>query len=311
MIYDKMKENRGESMDDFKIGDDFDENGNANEHRVDKKIVIAIVIVISIIIGLSVFLVSNLLFGRDDDKVPVDTQVQLTDENVQILYKYVAYHDDGYGNDLFLKENSVNESTFKDEDKLYYVLQFVEPEELTYSGKLTDQKQKIYDLSISKLRNYTTRFFGKDISFTPVEQFEYRFNFTINDLGIAKLTYEPEEEVYKVVFEKEPENTEELVKPYYTELSSATKKADGTLILNEKVIYTSSSKDDGTYKINVYKDYQHTTLIEAMQSITEEDLKTNPISIDKYKERAATITYTFKINNINKNYYFDSSTITY
>ena len=125
-------------------------------------------------------------------------------------------------------------------------------------------------------------------------------------------SFSPFEEVYKVVFEKEEENEEEeLVKPYYTELSSATKKADGTLILNEKVIYASSTKESDTYKINIYKDYQHTTLIETRQDVTKDDLNSNPISIEKYKDRAATITYTFKVKELNKNYYFAGSSITY
>lgn len=298
-------------MEEFKIGDDFDENGNVKEHKVDKKIIILIVIGISIVFGLLVFLVSNAIFGGHEDDTPVDTQVALTDENVQILYKYVA-HKDSYGNDLFLRENNVTIDTFKDEDKLYYALQFVQPEELIYSEKMTDQKQKIYDLSISKIRKYLPAFFGNDINFTPIEELTYKFDFTINDLGVAKLTYNDEEEVYKVVFEKEEENEEEeLVKPYYTELSSATKKADGTLILNEKVIYASSTKESDTYKINIYKDYQHTTLIEARQDVTKDDLNSNPISIEKYKDRAATITYTFKVKELNKTYYFAGSSITY
>ena len=298
-------------MDDFKIGDDFDEEGNAKEHKVDKKIVIAIVVAISIVIGLLVFFVSNAIFGKKDDKTPiVDTQVPLNDENVQLLYKYVQYDDSGYGNDKFLKETDVQNSSFNNDEKLYYTLKFVQPEELIYSGEKNDKKQKIYDLPFSKIKKYSARFFGNDVQISPVDELEYKFNFTINDLGVAKLTYNEEEDVYKVVFNK-VEEKEELVKPYYTELSSATKKTDGSLILNEKVVYTTSSKEGNTYKINIYKDAGHTTIIEMMQGIDEEDLKENPISIEKYSDKAATISYTFKVNNLNKNYYFYSSKITY
>lgn len=298
-------------MDDFKIGDDFDENGNAKEHKMDKKVVIAIVVVISIVIGLLVFFISNAIFGGHDEEEPVvDKQVPISDENVKILYKYVSYDVGNYGNDKLLKGTSIQASSLTDEDKLYYALYFIPPEDLTYSGKLTEEKQKIYDLSVSKIKKQLPRFFGKDVSFTPPAELQYKFNFTINDLGVAKLTYSEEEEVYKVVFSKD-EKEEELIKPYYTELSSATKKANGDLIINEKVIYTTSSKEGDTYKINIYKDANHTTLIEMIQSVTEEDLKANPISITKYKDKAATVSYTFKVNDLNKNYYFDSSTITY
>ena len=71
-------------MDDFKIGDDFDENGNVKEHKVNKKVALAIVIVIAIVVGLLVFFISNAIFGdHGNNKPPVDTQVELDDENVQ------------------------------------------------------------------------------------------------------------------------------------------------------------------------------------------------------------------------------------
>lgn len=296
---------------DFKIGDDFDENGNVQEHKVNKKMLIAIVAVISIVFGLLVFFISNAILGGGKEKPKVDTQVEISDENVQILYKYVSYKDNGHGNDLFLKETAVNSSKFTDQDKLYYALYYAQPEDLLYSGKTTDKKQKIYTLSISKIKGYLQRFFGNEIAFSPVDEITYVFNFTINDLGVAKLTYSEEEQVYKVIFEKEEEKEEELIKPYYTELTSATKKVDGSLIINEKVIYTTSAKEDTTYKINIYKDYGHITLIEAKQNITKEEIEKNPISISNYTEKAATISYVFKVNSLNNNYYFDNSYITY
>ena len=299
-------------MEDFKIGDDFDENGNVKEHKFDKKIIISIVIVISIIFGLLVFFVSNLLLGGNKEpETPVDTQVKLSDENVKILYSYVKYDDSGYGNDKFLKEKSVNINSFDDQDKLYYTLKFIEPEELTYSEKKDDKGQKIYDLPLSRIKNKTQRFFGKDINISPVEKLTYKFNFTINELNIADLNFSEEEQVYKTVLKKEEEKEPVLVKPYYTELTSATKKQDGTLILNEKVIYTTVEKENENYKIGIYKDYDHTTLLELRQNITEEDLKNNPVTIEKYKDKAATVSYVFKVNNINRNYYFDNSSITY
>ena len=44
---------------DFKIGDDFDENGNSNEHKMSKKTAIIIVTVVAIVFGLLVFFISN------------------------------------------------------------------------------------------------------------------------------------------------------------------------------------------------------------------------------------------------------------
>ena len=42
---------------DFKIGDDFDENGNSNEHKMSKKTAIIIVTVVAIVFGLLVFFI--------------------------------------------------------------------------------------------------------------------------------------------------------------------------------------------------------------------------------------------------------------
>ena len=126
---------------DFKIGDDFDENGNVKEHKVNKKIAIAMVAIIAIVIGLVVFFVSNAIFGDSgDDDTPVDTQVDLSDENVQILYKYVAYKDNGYGNDKFLKETATHNNEFTDEEKMYYTLQFLQPSDLQFEGNVNDKK---------------------------------------------------------------------------------------------------------------------------------------------------------------------------
>ncbi|MBR2677925.1 MAG: hypothetical protein IKE63_00715 [Bacilli bacterium] len=297
-------------MDDFKIGDDFENNGKQN--KIDRKIAIIIVIVVSIFFGLLVFFISNAIIGKNEKEPPkVDTQVNLDDENVKILYSYVAYKDNGYGNDKFLKEKSVTSNSFTNEDKLFYALQFVDPNDLVYDGQKTDQGQKIYNLSITKIKTYLQRFFGSDNSISPVDEFEYKFDFSINGLSLAKLTYSEEEQDYKVVFMKEEEKTEELVRPYYTKLSSATKKADGTLILNEKVIYTTFVNENDVYKINIYKDFEHTTLLEMLQNIKKEDLIAKPISLEKYEDKSATISYIFKINSINRNYYFDSSSITY
>ena len=53
---------------DFKIGDDIDENG-AVEHKVlSDRTKIIIIIVVAFIAGLSVFLITNALFGKKEIK---------------------------------------------------------------------------------------------------------------------------------------------------------------------------------------------------------------------------------------------------
>ena len=59
--------------------------------------------------------------------------------------------------------------------------------------------------------------------------------------------------------------------------------------------------------ISIYKDYQHTMLIDSKTNITKEKLPTTEISIDEYLSNASTITY--KFNSANQTYYFESSII--
>ena len=72
-------------------------------------------------------------------------------------------------------------------------------------------------------------------------------------------------------------------------------------------IFLAIAKKNGLYTISIYKDYQHTMLIDSKTNITKEKLPTTEISIDEYLSNASTITY--KFNSANQTYYFESSTI--
>ena len=76
----------------------------------------------------------------------------------------------------------------------------------------------------------------------------------------------------------------------------------------EKVLYTELvNKGGNVYDVNIYKDYQHTMLLETKTNLTEEQLKENPIKFEDYGEKVTTINYLFKLSSTN--YYFYSSTI--
>ena len=53
---------------DFKIGDDIDENGAVEHHVLSNKTKIIIMVVFAIIAGISVFLITTLLFGGNKNQ---------------------------------------------------------------------------------------------------------------------------------------------------------------------------------------------------------------------------------------------------
>ena len=300
---------------DFKIEDDFEdieEEPSSENNNKSNIFSIFIIIVVSLAFGLIVFFISNALFGRKviPPEEPKNTTVSLTDENVKILYEYVTYGVRNTRNDKFIKEQSVDINSFSNQEKFYYALQFVQVEDFIPTGEVNSQNQKIYTIQGSKIKNYMQRFFGGRITYANNSVITYPFSFRINNQNVGVMTYSVDKDAYETVFTGLEEDiiSDKVVEPFYSKLVQATRIGrDGSLELQEKVIYTDSKEENGTYTINIYKDYQHTMLIETKQNLTKEQLQQNPISIDNYQEKAATITYVFKLNSTQ--YYFDSSKI--
>lgn len=294
---------------DFKIGDEIVEE-NQEPTKKNNKISMIIIISLSIIVGLTVFFISNAIFGvKKVEPVDTSTNVRLTDENVQILYDYVTYGTKGIRNDKFIKESSVKKEDFNNYEKFYYALQFAQVEDFENTGKVNNENQKIYNISSAKIKTYMQRFFGNEVTYSTNSTITYPFSFRINNQNVGTLTYAIERKGFDTVFTglEENEVKKDLVEPYYTKLTKATKKSDGSLELIEKIIYTKLVPRDNVYDVYIYKDYQNTILLETKSNLTKEQLEANPISITDYLEKASTISYLFKLNSTN--YYFYSSTI--
>lgn len=299
-------------MDDFKIGDDIEENPGESKIRNSNSIIpIIIVIVVAIIIGLTVFFVSNAILNpsKKEPDAPTVTKLDLKDENVEILYNYVTYGTNNIRYDKFIKEQNVTIDSFSNYDKFYYALMFVETSDITDNNKTDEAGNKIFSIPESKIKTYMKRFFGPNINYSTDTEITYAFSFSSGGKNIATLTYDPTTQCFNIVFKDTSEKKEEnVVEPYYAKLEEATQKSDGTLTLKEKIIYTDAKANaDGTYNITIYKDYNHTEQIDIKENYTQELLKTDPITIDDYSNKASTITYTFK--TYNNTYYFESSTI--
>lgn len=293
---------------DFKIEDgDISSGKNSNN----SKLPLIIVIVGSLIVGLLVFLISSLFFREKPVQVdtPKSKPLSLTEENVEILYDYVTYGTRNKRNDKFLKESHVTLQNFTNQEKLYYALQFAQVEDFVSTNKVDENNLNIYKISSTKINNYMKRFFGSQVTYKMDEVLIYPFSFRIGGKNVGILKPSANGDGYDVVFTELQEDYQpELVEPFYSELVAAQKNPDGSYELTEKVVFTEVKKENDIYTISIYKDYQHTDLIEKKMNQTEETLAQNPIKITNYKDKATTIKYLFKISGTML--YFDSSTKT-
>lgn len=298
---------------DFKIGDEIEGEGQETSNlKVKSKLPLIIIIVVSLIVGLLVFFLSNSLFGPKKTKEPPVTrqQLNLKERNVDILYGYVTYGEKKQRNDKFVKESKVTLDSFSDEEKFYYALQFADPDDFDFNGKTNEQGKKIYVITERKIRNYMQRFFGNKVTYSPVKELKYTFNFLINSQNTGTLKYSEDEKSYNIVFDEYLDDVKEKegIQPYYAELFAAYKELNGTYTLEEKVIYPDLVKnEDNTYTLSIYKDYEHKLLIERKNNLSEEDIKDYEIKMSNYKTKASTITYKFGLNG--NTLYFESSSI--
>lgn len=301
---------------DFKISEDFVEEKNDDNKKKDNGVLkLIIIVVFALIAFILVFLLLNSIFNPKTKAAPKTTTVtsekkSLTDSNVKILYDYVTYNaNGGVRYDIFVKNKKVNIDTFTEEEKYYYALQYVQVEDFSYTGKQDSNNNKIYTISNRKIKKYMEYFFGKGVKYSTDLTVKYPFSFSINDKNVGIMTYNTTTSSFDTVFVKEENAKEEyIVEPYLGKLVEAYKEADGGYKLVEKLIYVYVKRQaDGKYEVIISKDYDHKNIIESSTDQTEADLK--KIKIDKYIDKAATITYNFKIKDTSNILYFYSSEI--
>ena len=302
---------------DFKIGEDIeDENKESEVKKDNSKLKTIIIVVFAIIVFLVVFLALNSVLNPKTKAKPTNTQVvtsekkPLTERNVKILYNYVTYNaNGGVRYDIFVKNKKVTIDTFTEDEKYYYALQYAQVEDFEYTGNKDENGNKIYSISERKIKKYMEYFFGKGVKYSTDITIKYPFSFSINDKNVGIITYNKETSAYDTIFQMDNDTKEEyIVDPYMGKLVEAYKEPDGGYRLVEKVIYVYvKEQSDGKYEVTISKDYEHKSIIESSIDQTEEDLK--KIKVDKYIDKAATITYNFKIKEPSNVLYFYSSEI--
>lgn len=298
---------------DFKIGEVEEKSTAQKTKERDKKLTMIIVVTVALIFGLLFFAIANALLGtKEPEEEPAkEVKLEVTNQNVKILYSYVTYGTGVRRNEKFIKEKKVTIDSFTNQEKLYYAFQFVQAKDLVFTEKYDDNHKKIYNLPDEVIRDNVIRFFGPNASYTTLEDFTYQFkNFSYGGQNLAKLTPSTGPTGgYNLVFEgTNKEEDSSLVEPFYTSLVAAYQEPNGSYRLEEKIIYVQLSKVSDSYNVYIYKDYGKTQLIEAKTNQTEAMLVANPIQMNDYLEVASTITYRF--NLYNNTLYFESSEIT-
>ena len=285
-----------------------------NDSILSKIIPIVIIVVVALVVFILVFTITNSIFNKKDTKPKQQTnttqKLDIASQDVKILYRYVTTGTNGIRVDKFVKNSKVDKTSFTDEEKLYFALQYAEVEDFENLGEHNEKEQPLYNIPMSKIKKYMTRFFGNNVKLEEDVSIDYLFSFKINDLSYAHLTYSEEHEGYDAAFSKAPTTEGKLVDEFYTKLVSAYKKPnDGSVYLEEKVIYTDLEENGDKYKLSIYKDYDKNNVIET-KNVTKESLENKPIKIEDYLDNASTITYVFKPNQLSQNaLYFDSSSI--
>jgi len=269
------------------------------------------IIVGALLLGLIVYTVVSGLIGKAEppaNKEFIGEEIALSDENVKVLYDYVTFGAEGDRNLKFVTEQEVNMASFSEKEKLYYALMFAQVEDFEFTGERNTSKQKIYTIPIKTITNYMKLFFGPSVTYQPEKQMSFPFTFSINRMNVGKMTYNQKRDGYDTVFDSQydPEQSKSLVPPVYGKLISALRKPDGSIVLQERVVYTALKTENGTYTVEVYKDPAKTNKLETRTNLSESDLSNFSINMDQYSSTAI-VEYTFALNGLTC--YFNSSRI--
>lgn len=279
-------------------------------HFPTKIVAIIIIIIISIVLGIVTYKVTDSLLKKNDGKQDqefIGESVPLTDENIQILYQYVTLNYDGTRNTKFATTREVSIDSFSNKEKIEYALSYAQVEDFEFTGEVNTKKQKIYTIPTRTIANYMKLYFGPNVSFEPESQLKFPFTFYINKMNEGTMTYNRERDGYDTVFASRFEfNEKKSIEPVYGTLISALKRPDGSIVLQERVVYTTLRTDNGGYAIDIYKDPEKTTKLDTKTGLQDSDLGNVLINASSY-QNTAIVEYTFGLNG--NTLYFQNSKI--
>ena len=311
------KDDNFDEYDDFETFEDIeDESENTSdddskEYTGKKRIItMVIIVIVSLLLGFTVYKVCDVILNNQkppENEKFMGESIPLDDENVKVLYQYVTYGLTGNRTDKFVKDKEVTMASFSDDEKFDYALQFAEVDDFEFTGELNDKKQKIYTISNDTIYKYMRLFFGPSVKYQPVQKKTYLFTFLINRMNVGTLTYNNERNGYDVVFGsfQEPPKPD-LIPPVYGQLISALRRPDGSIILQERIVYPELRTDNGGYALNIYKEAERKTLLDTITGLNDDNIGAVQIDLQKYQSTAI-VEYLFGVNDMTC--YFSSSRI--
>lgn len=293
-------------LEDYEKQKEFERNYQGKN----KVVIIIILVAVSLLLGLIVYFISNALL-KEEPQAPdsfIGEQISLSDENVQILYQYVTYGTEGTRNQKFVNNREVNLSSFTDQEKLYYALQFAQVEDFEFTGERTANKEKIYTIPTKTIEEYTKLYFGPNASYKEYPTITYPFTFYINKMNVGTMKYNSVRDGYDTTFTANQSLAEKknTIDPAYGQLISAIRTADGSIILQERVVYTTLRTDNGLFAVDIYEDPERQKLLETKGQLSESDLYQFDVSITGYATTSI-VEYTFALSG--QTLYFEKSRI--
>ncbi len=250
-----------------------------------------------LILGSSIIFAFRNNFIEDDKK---KEEMEVDQELIDLLYSYVAYGKEIKSMQYFYVNDTLTKDTFDNFEKVKYAFQLVN------ENNVNDLTETGFTIDKDTYQKLVNTIFGQDSEIENAKEFEVISTNVLKD-SIVNVKYAETQNKYIVTKIKDFDRP--MISPVYTKvIDSAVDSTNNTIIIKEKVIFTSVDydKEGHVSNIKVYKDSFHQKLIKEVT--THVNYPMEEFNFENYLEDAITVTYTFKLSD-DGNYYFESSKI--
>ena len=283
---------------------------NNQKFKLSQNMKIIILIIVVVVLGLSVYFISNLFFNGSNKKQQVTSGLSSTlsidDSEVQKIYNLVKYGRDSNTLNKYLKEQFVTLKDFSNYEKYYYALSLLQEKNLK-EIKSTGDSQKQYFISDNVMDELMKSYFGPKVQYLKQGTIPIVLQLDFDIGNTLSIKYNFGKERYETTVTKTEQTNNQVIPVALYTLESASRTDSGDITLVERVIYVTGSVNNNLVNYQVYRDYNHTMLIDSQSNISLEDYQKDPLTIDEYMENGNIITYKFKENK--GEYYFYQSKI--
>ena len=265
---------------------------------------VIVLVLVAIVLGVGVYFVSSLFFGgdnkpREDDSF--STTLSVDDPEVKKIYEKATYGRNSGTLNKYLKKQFVSLKDFSNAEKFSYALYGLREKDLEESDE-----EGQYLISDSRMDELMKAYFGDKVTYLKQGTIPITLGKTLRGGNKLSLTYDVNKEMYTTSVTSTTLSSK-TIPVYMAILESASRDDDRTVTLVERVIYITSSQSNNVVSYNVYRDFNHTMLIDSESNVSLADYQKSPISVEDYINQANIITYKFKEKD--GEYYFYQSSI--